>query len=232
MNTDFITEPGRDLSSPGFVITKEFWRFIMYICTFKYTPETVDCHYCTAYSRRGCKAADGCPYIAERIEAGAVDYGEVVWAMFKNPSVMLRWRLRYLVDHFEDSMWESERHEKRFHRMWAEMGTRKKRDTPQFFAALYLLTANEDVWRRAYNAFSVNGITMEYVRLCGISVPNYALVQAAKSIYLNTDHFTVADLEDSEAVSTDAFRLVVNAVLIARYGRDVLKITGQREDEE
>ena len=112
------------------------------------------------------------------------------------------------------------------------MGTRKKRDTPRFFAALYLLTANEDIWRRAYNAFSVEGITPEYIRLCGISVPNYALVQAAKSIYLNTDHFTVEDLEDPEAVITDAFRLIVNAVLIARYGREVLKIKSEREETE
>ena len=232
MNQDFSSEPGKDSSSPGFVITKEFWRFIMYICTFKYTPEAVDCRFCTEYSRQGCKAVGGCPYIAERIEAGVVDYGEVVRAVFKNPPVMLRWRLRYLIDHFENTMWESENHKKRFYRMWAEMGTRKKRDTPRFFAALYLLTANEDIWRRAYNAFSVEGITPEYIRLCGISVPNYALVQAAKSIYLNTDHFTVEDLEDPEAVITDAFRLIVNAVLIARYGREVLKIKSEREETE
>ena len=232
MNTDFSGKSGKGFSSPGFVIPEEFWRIIMYICTFKYTPEDVDCKLCTEYSRRGCTAVGGCPYIAERIEAGVVDYGEVVRATFQNPSAMLRWRMRHLVEHYEAPMWANENHERRFYRMWAEMGTRKRRDMPRFFAALYLLTANEDIWRRAYNAFSVDGITMDYIRLCGISVPNYALVQAAKSIYLNTDHFTVADLEDSEAVVTDSFRLIVNAVLIARYGLDVTNIRGTREGAE
>lgn len=201
----------------------------MYICTFKYGAADVACRYCTAFVRRRCTASEGCPFIAERIEAGAVDYGEIIRDTFKRPSAILRWRLRYLVEHFDDSMWESENHEKRFHRMWAEMGTRKKRDTPRFFAALYLLTANEDIWRRAYNGFSIGGIETDYIRLHGISIPNYALVQAAKALYRDTDHFTLEDLEDCEAVNTGTFRLIVNAILIARYGRDVLKIRADRK---
>ena len=92
------------------------------------------------------------------------------------------------------------------------------------------MTANEDIYRRAYNAFSVRGIEPDYVRMTGISMPNYALVQAAKSIYLGTDHFTPADLSDCEAVDTGAFRLVVNALLIARYGKGVLNVKGKREN--
>jgi len=224
MNTNNFTRPGKDNSSPGFFITREFRRLLMYICTFKYAAADVDCRFCTAYIHRRCAAADGCPFIAERIEAGAVDYGEVIRDTFKRPPAILRWRLRYLIEHFGDSMWESEKHEQRFHRIWAELGTRKKRDTPRFFAALYLLTANDDIWHRAYNLYSIEGIETNYIRLHGISVPNYALVQAAKSLYNDTDHFTLEDLEDCEAVNTGTFRLVVNAILIARYGRDVLKI--------
>ncbi|NLS84076.1 MAG: hypothetical protein GXZ14_00455 [Ruminococcaceae bacterium] len=201
----------------------------MYICTFKYTPEDMDCRYCLKYEHRRCAEKNGCPYIAERIEAGAVCYGEAIRATFKNPSALLHWRLRHLVEHFSDSMWEDENHDKRFQRIRAEMGTRKKRDTPQFFAALYLLTANEDIYRRAYNALGIGGIEFDYVRITGISIPDYALVQAAKSIYRGTDHFTVSDLEDSEAVDTVAFRLVINALLIAQYGWEVMKIKGERE---
>lgn len=229
MNTAFSTKPDEEKSLPGFLISQRIWRFVMFICTFKHTPETVDCTLCTEYAHRRCTVKGGCPYIVERIEAGVVDYGEVVRDTFKRPSAILRWRLRHLVEHFEATMWASENHKKWFYQMWAEMGTRKKRDTPRFFAARYLLTANEDILRRAYNAFGVDGITPEYIRMSGISVPNYALVQAAKSIYLDTDHFTVADLEDSEAVNTDAFRLVVNAILIARFGLEVTKIKGTLE---
>ena len=202
----------------------------MYICTFRYTPEMVDCHFCMEYSHHKCNVIDACPYIGERIEAGAVSYAEVIRATFKNPSSMLRWRLRYLVEHYNNTMWVDETHEMRFYRMWTELGIHKKRDTSRFFAAIYLLSSNEDIWRRSYNALSAKGLSMEYIRMCGISIANYALVQAAKSIYLKTDHFTISDLDDPEAVSTSTFRLVVNVVLIARYGRDILHIKSRREE--
>ena len=42
----------------------------MYINTFKYTPADVDCKLCTEYVKKfGCTAC-GCPWMAERIEAG------------------------------------------------------------------------------------------------------------------------------------------------------------------
>ena len=44
----------------------------MYINTFKYTPADVDCKLCTEYVKKfGCTAC-GCPWMAERIEAGVV----------------------------------------------------------------------------------------------------------------------------------------------------------------
>ena len=46
----------------------------MYINTFKYTPADVDCKLCTEYVKKfGCTAC-GCPWMAERIEAGVVAY--------------------------------------------------------------------------------------------------------------------------------------------------------------
>ena len=106
----------------------------------------------------------------------------------------------------------------------AEMGYGKGRNTPRFYAALFLLTANESIWRRAYNCFGRRGIEFQYFRYHGISIGDYALAMAARSIACGTDNFTLSDLEDREAVDDSTFRLVVSAVLIARYGMDVLKI--------
>ena len=51
----------------------------MYINTFQYKPEHVDCRLCTEYAgkKKGC-TAQGCPWLAERIEAGVVDRKSVV----------------------------------------------------------------------------------------------------------------------------------------------------------
>ena len=46
----------------------------MFICTFRYKPEHVRCCLCTEYDpKTGC-TAQGCPWLAERIEAGVVGY--------------------------------------------------------------------------------------------------------------------------------------------------------------
>ena len=50
---------------------------------FKYEMEDVDCKFCTEYrgKKRGCAHAV-CPWLAERIEAGAVGYEEALLDSF------------------------------------------------------------------------------------------------------------------------------------------------------
>ena len=49
---------------------------MMVLCRFHYRREDVDCKNCVQY-RRGCRAGT-CPYLAERLEAGAVSYETLV----------------------------------------------------------------------------------------------------------------------------------------------------------
>ena len=49
----------------------------MRIRDFKYTPEDVDCRYCTKFIRGRCRA-NGCPWLNERIEAGVIGYTEAL----------------------------------------------------------------------------------------------------------------------------------------------------------
>ena len=52
-----------------------------------------------------------------------------------------------------------------------------------------------------------------------------ALRAAAKDIYSDGSSVALNDLAISEVVDTLAFSLIVNAMLIARYGCPILKIT-------
>ena len=71
----------------------------MYINTFKYTPADVDCKLCTEYVKKfGCTAC-GCPWMAERIEAGVVGYAEVVRQMFPHDKRLMA-RLEPLIRDF------------------------------------------------------------------------------------------------------------------------------------
>ena len=115
--------------------------------------------------------------------------------------------------------------------MKVRQGYRRRRDTPAYYAAMYLLTANEDICTRAANCFCRYGIEFDYATTKDISPHNYTLLSAAKDIYSDGSSVALNDLAISEVVDTLAFSLIVNALLIARYGCSVLKIS-EKEGKE
>ena len=48
---------------------------------YQYKPEDVDCKYCAEWRHWRCQAA-GCPWLAERIEAGTVSYAGMILKLF------------------------------------------------------------------------------------------------------------------------------------------------------
>ena len=116
----------------------------MYINTFKYTPADVDCKLCTEYVKKfGCTAC-GCPWMAERIEAGVVGYAEVVRQMFPHDKRLMA-RLEPLIRDFPGMLWQDERHRQRMEGVKIHLGHSKRRDTPAFFAVMFMFTSDEDI---------------------------------------------------------------------------------------
>lgn len=196
----------------------------LYINTFQYTPEDVDCKLCTQYAgkKRGCKAK-GCPWMAERIEAGVVGYEEAVMETFpRDPH--LDARLHTAIQRFSGSLFLSAEHRQRMEYLKIRMGRDQHRDTPAYFAAMYLLTANTDLYQRAANCFCHDGIKFDYAVMKGVTPHNYTLFSAARDIYADTSGVALSDLSNVEVTDTLAFSLITNALLIARYGCAVLSI--------
>ena len=125
-------------------------------------------------------------------------------------------------------MWQDDAHRKRMETLRLLLGCRKERDTPEFFAALYLLTSNKELADRTFNCFFRGGIDFRYARRRGISSHDYTLLMAAKSLYCHTAEVTQGDLAEPQIIPDEAFRLLINALLIARFGLDALKITERR----
>lgn len=133
----------------------------MYINTFKYTPKDVSCQLCTEYVKKlGCTALR-CPWLAERIEAGVVGYREAVMETFPRDR-RLSSRLNLLIKHYPGSLWSNEQHERRMQYQCAVQGYRRRRDTNAYYAAMYLLTSNDDIYRRTANCFCKDGIEFGY----------------------------------------------------------------------
>ena len=102
----------------------------MFINTFRYTPEDVDCRLCTAFTRKDGCTAPRCLYLAERIEAGVVGYEELLRESFPADSVF-RWRLRMLLETFDGTLWQNEKHIRRMETQQAVNRYYKRRDTPK-----------------------------------------------------------------------------------------------------
>ena len=195
----------------------------MYINTFKYQPSDVSCQLCTEHvKKQGCTASR-CPWLKERIEAGVVGYREAVFETMPRDRA-LHPRLCMLVKSHPGTLWSNIQHEKRMDNVKTIQGFRRRRDTAKYYAAMYLLTANEDLYRRTANCFCRHGIEFDYAVLREITLHNYALFMAARSICTGSKDITLADLADPEIIDTEAFRLIINAVLIARYGLDAFRL--------
>ena len=125
---------------------------------FKYKMEDVECKFCTEYrgKKRGC-AHVVCPWLAERIEAGVVGYEEALLDSFPHDP-RLGAKLRTAVQLFHGSLWLNEGHRQRMETLKAREGFQRRRDTPAYFAAMYLLTADPDTANRTANCFYRDGI--------------------------------------------------------------------------
>ena len=188
---------------------------------YRYKPQDVACRYCTNYDRKHPCPLNQCICLEERIEAGALDLSKFVHDCFCSElDVRLQRRLReYLSRHnvcrfLNDTHWQRWKHWRdRYYRM----SNRNK-------AALFLLTAYEDIWRRVVWQFDISGFDFQSVRLSGIQTELYGVYQAAKDIATGSHNITAADLADPDLVTEEAFQLIISALLLAKYGDAIMEL--------
>ena len=97
-----------------------------------------------------------------------------------------------------------------------------------WLAAVYLLSAHAGLWQKTIAAVDRNQINFASIRLGDASVREYILYRVAKGIFSGALGATSAELADPELVNDDTLLLVLCAVLIARYGPDVMQIGGSK----
>ena len=134
-------------------------------------------------------------------------------------------RLGQLVLHFRGSFWLNAEHEYNTRLLLRSVGYQAWRN-PRFFAALYLFGSNRGLLKRAWNACMPQGFEPLYMVMRGVSEHDYTLIQATKALMCGGLGLTLYDLADRDVVDDKAFTLIVNALLIANYGSDVLKLGG------
>ena len=188
---------------------------------FRYRPEDVECPCCMTYDRKHPCPLDQCVCLEERIEAGALDLAEFVEDCFcSDQDTQLQNRLREYLSHHDICCFLHDTHWKR----WQHWRDRYYRMSTKNKAALFLLTAYEDIWRRVIWNFDIDGFHFQSVRLSGIRTELYSVYQAAKAIAADGRNITSADLADPELVTDEAFQLIISALLLAKYGEAILNL--------
>lgn len=194
----------------------------MYIRRFTYKPEDVECELCAEYKKCD-RNLMKCPWIAERIEAGVVPYQEAVLTVFPGKGSSFP-RLLETIRSYPGTFWINKQHQKRMEMLNHRLGYVPKRNTSVYYAVMYLLASSDELLQRTSNCFFRKGIEFHYAALKNISPHNYTLYSTAKDLYTGTVKLTLRDMADREVVDDEAFRLIINAVLIAKYGVHALNL--------
>ena len=97
--------------------------------------------------------------------------------------------------------------------------------TNSYYTALYLLTADEPLYKRCSRCFMRSGLCMENIDIQGISPLDYTLYAYARKLNTGETDFSVTELIDGWSVPPEVFRYIVNAIMVAKHGVAVLNIT-------
>lgn len=186
----------------------------MILNRFHYRPEDVDCRNCLHGNVQVC-ILSVCPYIAERLEAGCIGFQELVEESFRDiPHAGLKKRIEAVTSWKGLSRAALQRIADRH----------LEASCPGWLAAVYLLASSEHLWKLAVSAITPGSIAFSKISLKGISTDDYPLFRAAKGLYNGRFLLSASELADKELVNDSAFRDIICAALIARYGKAVISL--------
>lgn len=131
-------------------------------------------------------------------------------------------RLReYIAEREMEQMdYRSNKHKEVFEEIVSKMD--KKNDA--FISAVYLMTADFELWQVMKHYTDKNTINFEKPKLKCIGEKGYTLYCVAKDLYLGTKHLSISDLADKELISKKMFALICNAMAIRRFGIKAMEL--------
>ena len=195
---------------------------------YQYTKKDCDCRLCLYYRKKNGCTLTLCPVLDIRLGCGAAPIGDAVKAVFKDAqNTAFQKRLSQIYHRKDDAemIFQSNRHKQIFEAERLSM----RKPGKKTLAVLYLLTADHTLWIKTKHLFTPNGkVDLKSVCLGNVSTDIYALWKAVKELQTGEKQISLCELADSGIVSDNAFRLIVKAAAIARFGTAVLNNTEVR----
>lgn len=197
------------------------------LMNFQYSAKMCACRYCTEMQGGGCRSPV-CICLNERMKAGLVSFSDLVNVAFCGiADHALKLRILY---YLRESRNVSMLYKGAEHKILFENAVSARNIwSPEFLAALYLLTADSTLWEKVRPHVSASSIYFGDIRLANCSEDAYVLFMAAKDLYTGSRHITVADLADKNLIRNRLFAIFCNAMTFRRYGKKALELA-EKED--
>ena len=166
-----------------------------------------------------------CFCFKEKLEADEIEYQDLIKDCFERlRNYALKDRLKLLSNSFAGKFFSDHSHKERFYRVHHEQDIDIWDRSPSYLAVIFLLTADEVLWDISKHAVCLNGFDFSHIHLRQISTEGYALYQTAKTIWSGKEYIRISEIADRELIDDRAFKIIINASLIAKYGADIFSI--------
>ena len=166
-----------------------------------------------------------CFCFKEKLEADEIEYMDLIRDCFgRIKNYALENRLKLRCNCFAGELFLNHSHKERFYRVHHEQDIDVWERTPTYLAVIFLLTDDEVLWDISEHAVCINGFDFSQIHLRQISTEGYALYQTAKTIWSGKEYIRISEIADKELIDDTAFKIIINASLIAKYGADVFLI--------
>ena len=153
-------------------------------------------------------------------------YKDIVMDCFgriKNHS--LRDRLKELSKSFKGEVFLNYQHKERFYNFLQEENWQTHDISSRYIAILFLLTADEILWKNSKEILKDNKIDLKKICLKDTDTNAYALYQTAKTLSSGRECIKSNELADKELIEDMTFKAIINSALINRYGAGLFLIT-------
>ena len=161
-----------------------------------------------------------CPYIAERLASGALEYHDLILeCLGRNLRLRLYQRIRS-VTHWDGP---DQAILYKIRPYCQKAANRPQEDIPSvYWAALYLLASRESLWKTAVPALASGYIDFHCISCRGLAVRDYPIFYSAKRLYERKFPMDAGELASRSLIDDQDFLNILYATLIARYGKSVM----------
>ena len=104
--------------------------------------------------------------------------------------------------------------------------------TNQYLSALYLITADSDLWRRVKDQVAEQEINLREFDRKDLSILGYVLLDVASDLLYGTKKLAIKDMSDTYLFFDKTFLLVMEAVRISRFGYKVLDFIESKQEDK